>query len=122
MARYIKMETGVSMDGHVNRYDGEPLEPKEVAGRVQDILKGKKIDLDVSEDDAKEMAYHYLRTHYAEKLRPVKAVRDSANGHGEPVWNIELAERATGKHGGKMKIGVHTGATYHFEKEPVESK
>jgi len=122
MARYIKMETGVSMDGHVNRYDGEPLEPKEVMGRVQDILKGKKIDLDVSEDDAKEMAYHYLRTHYAEKLRPVKAVRESANGHGEEVWNIELAERATGKHGGKMKIGVHTGATYHFEKEPVESK
>src|SRR4029077_1189756 len=63
MARYIKMETGVSMDGHVNRYDGEPLEPKEVLGRVQDILKGKKIDLDVSEDDAKEIAYHYLRTH-----------------------------------------------------------
>lgn len=122
MARYIKMETGVAMDGHVNRYDGEPLEPKEVVGRVQDILNGKKLDLDVSEDDAKEMAYHYLRTHYAEKLRPTKLVRESANGHGEPVWSIELSERATGKHGGKMKIGVHTGATYHFEKEPTESK
>ncbi|HIA50473.1 MAG TPA: 2-oxoacid:acceptor oxidoreductase subunit alpha, partial [Candidatus Melainabacteria bacterium] len=33
MARYIKMETGISMDGHVNRYDGEPLEPQEVVGR-----------------------------------------------------------------------------------------
>lgn len=122
MARYIKMETGISMDGHVNRYDGEPLEPKEVAGRVQDILKGKKLDLDVSEEDAKQIAYHYLRTHYAEKLRPTKVVQESANGHGEPVWSIELTERATGKHGGKMKVGVHTGATYSFEKEPVEAK
>lgn len=122
MARYIKMETGVSMDGHVNRYDGEPLEPQEVVGRVQDILKGKALDLNVTEWDAKEIAYHNLRTHYAEKLRPVKAVQESANGHGEPVWNVELAERISGKTGGKMKIGVHTGATYSFEREPVESK
>ena len=62
------------------------------------------------------MVYHYLRTHGGEKLRPVKLIKESANGHGEPVWNVELAERITGKHGGTMKIGIKTGSTYSFEK------
>lgn len=122
MARYIKMETGISMDGHINRYDGEPLEPREIVQKVQDILAGKKLDLDVSEADAREMAYHYLRTHYSEKLRPVKVTQEASNGYGEPIWNVELVERATGKRGGGMKIGARTGATYSFEKEPVEAK
>lgn len=116
MARYIRSETGIKMDGHVNRYDGEPLEPQEVADAVKDLLAGKKKELELSEEEAKEIAYHYLRTHYAEKLRPVKVVRESANGHGEPVWNVEFAERASGSKGATMKIGVHTGATYSFQK------
>ena len=62
------------------------------------------------------MAYHYLRTHYSEKLRPVKLTRESANGHGEPTWNIEIAERASGNKGATMKIGAETGSTYSFEK------
>lgn len=117
MARMIRMETGIKMDGHVNRYDGEPLTPGEVAETVKQIIGKKPMsDLTVSEEEATEMAYHYLRTHYAEKLRPVKAVKESANGHGEPVWKIELAERVTGKAAGSMKIGVNTGSTYSFER------
>ncbi|MBX9667640.1 MAG: 2-oxoacid:acceptor oxidoreductase subunit alpha [Candidatus Obscuribacterales bacterium] len=116
MAKLIKMETGISMDGHINRYDGEPLEPQEVADNVKRLLANKPKDLEVSEDEAREMVYHYLRTHGGEKLRPVKVIKESSNGHGEPVWNIEIAERVTGKKGGSMKIGIHTGATYSFEK------
>ena len=83
---------------------------------MKDAAAGKKINLDLSEAEAKEIAYHYLRTHYAEKLRPVKLTRESANGHGEPIWNVELAERVSGNKGATMKIGAVTGSTYSFEK------
>lgn len=116
MARYIRQETGVAMDAHINRYDGEPLEPTEVVNRVKEILANKTLSLDVSEADAKEMAYHYLRTHALEKLRPIKIVKESPNGFGEATWNVEMAERVSGKKGASMKIGVKTGAVHHFEK------
>ena len=115
MARYIRSETGIAMDAHINRYDGEPIEPKELTERVKEILAGKPLNLDVSEADARELAYHYLRTHNGEKMRPIKLLKESANGFGEPTWNIELAERVSGKKGGTMKIGVKTGATHKFE-------
>jgi hypothetical protein len=110
------------MDGHVNRYDGEPLEPRWVADHVKRILAGKPLELEVTEDEAKEIAYHYLRTHNGEKLRPVKFTRESSNGHGEPTWNIELAERATGTASARMKVGVSTGSTYSYEKLASEAK
>jgi len=115
MARYIRSETGIAMDAHINRYDGEPIEPKELTERVKEILAGKPRNLDVSEAEAKELAYHYLRTHNGEKLRPIKLLKESPNGFGEPTWAIELAERVSGKPGGKMKIGIKTGATHKFE-------
>lgn len=116
MARYVRGETGVAMDAHINRYDGEPFEPKEVMERVKEIIAAKALNLDVSEADAREMAYHYLRTHSLEKLRPIKVLKESPNGFGEPTWNVELAERVSGKKGASMKIGVKTGAVHHFEK------
>jgi 2-oxoglutarate ferredoxin oxidoreductase subunit alpha len=115
-ARYLRSETGINMDAHINKYDGEPLEPKYIADRVKDILAGKKENLEVTEAEAKEIAYHHLRTHYLEKLRPVKLTRESANGHKEPVWNIEFAERTSGTKGATMVVGAFTGATYSFEK------
>ncbi|MBZ0185782.1 MAG: hypothetical protein K8F91_05965, partial [Candidatus Obscuribacterales bacterium] len=116
MAQFIKMQTGVSMDGHINRYDGEPPEPLYVLEHARRILKGDAIDLDVKEEEAREFVYHYLRTHNGEKLRPVKLIKEVKNGYGEPVWNVELAERFTGKTGGSMKIGIKTGSTYEFNK------
>jgi 2-oxoglutarate/2-oxoacid ferredoxin oxidoreductase subunit alpha len=116
MARHIKAETGISMDAHINRYDGEPIEPLYVVQHVERILAGKAIDLEVTEDEAKELAYHYVRTHAAEKLRPTTLVKEATNGYGEPTWNVELTERATGKPAAKMKVGASTGATYSFEK------
>lgn len=117
MARYIRSETGIGMDAYINRYDGEPFTPAEVVQRVQDILAKRVNQLDVSEEEARELAYHYLRTHNGEKLRPIKLVKEAANGHGEPTWAVELAERVSGKRGGRMKIGINTGATYSFEKD-----
>ena len=116
MARHIKAETGISMDDHINRYDGEPIEPHFVVEHVKRILAGKALALEVTEDEAKDFAYHYIRTHALEKLRPTKLTVESANGNGEPTWNIELTERVSGKLAARMKVGVSTGATYSFEK------
>ncbi|MDZ4834333.1 MAG: 2-oxoacid:acceptor oxidoreductase subunit alpha [Candidatus Melainabacteria bacterium] len=116
MAKLIRMETGIAMDEHINRYDGEPFEPQGLVDRIKEIMENKALDLDVSEADAKEMAYHYLRTHNFEKMRPIAASKEAANGKGEPIWVVELAERVTGKKAGSMKIGSRTGSTYSFEK------
>jgi 2-oxoglutarate ferredoxin oxidoreductase subunit alpha len=120
MARYIRSETGIKMDGHINKYDGEPIEPKFILEHVKRILAGKELALEVTEEEAKDLAYHYIRTHAMEKLRPSKFHMDSANGHGEPIWNIELTERATGKTAAHMKVGVSTGSTYSFQKVAAE--
>lgn len=115
-ARYLRSETGIQMDAHINKYDGEPFEPLMIVNEVKEIVAGKQHNLEVTEAEAKEIAYHYLRTHYSEKLRPVKLTRESANGHGEPLWSIELVERASGNKGATMKVGAVTGSTYSFEK------
>lgn len=115
MARHIKAETGISMDAHINKYDGEPFEPMDIINDVKRILDKKPVNLDVSEADVKELAYHYLRTHYAERLRPGKMVREEKNGRGEPTWKVELVERTSGKKEAELVVGVHTGATYSYE-------
>lgn len=120
MARHIKAETGISMDAHINKYDGEPIEPAYVVEHVKRVLAGKPFILDAHEDEAREIAYHYLRTHSAEKLRPTAVASEPANGKGEPIYKVDLVERATGNHAGVIRVGVETGSTYSFE--PVESK
>ncbi|MBS2001622.1 MAG: 2-oxoacid:acceptor oxidoreductase subunit alpha, partial [Cyanobacteria bacterium SZAS LIN-5] len=67
MSKYIKGETGISMDHHINKYDGEPMEPHMIVNGVKEYIAKKQINLELSELEAKEIAYHYLRTHYAEK-------------------------------------------------------
>jgi 2-oxoglutarate ferredoxin oxidoreductase subunit alpha len=122
-ARHLRAETGISMDAHINRYDGEPIEPMYVVEHVKNILANKPLDYSVTEEEARDIAYHYLRTHYAEKLRPVKFIKESKNGKGESVWRVELVERATGEKAAEMTIGAETGATYSFEQvaQPVKA-
>lgn len=115
MARHIKAETGISMDAHINRYDGEPLEPAGVVAEVKEKLAGRSISLNVSEADAREIAYHYLRTHFAERLRPGTLVMQEKNGKGEPTWKIELIERTSGNKAAEMVVGVNSGSTYSYE-------
>jgi 2-oxoglutarate ferredoxin oxidoreductase subunit alpha len=122
-ARLVRAETGIGMDAHVNKYDGEPMEPNWVVQEIKNVLANKPVELGVTEEEAKDMAYHYLRTHYTERLRPGKTVKESKNGKGESVWRVELVERATGNKAGEIVIGAVSGSTYSFETvgEPVKA-
>ncbi len=39
--RYMRSETGLSVDAHIRKYDGEPFMPHHIADGVQDLLAGK---------------------------------------------------------------------------------
>jgi 2-oxoglutarate ferredoxin oxidoreductase subunit alpha len=115
-ARHLRAETGFTVDHVLTRYDGEPLEPGWVADRVQAWLKGEPEDLRVTEAEAREMAYHFIRLRLGDKARPV-AVEASANGFEEPVWRVRLADRESGDPEGTLVIGRETGSVHAFEKE-----
>ena len=36
--RYLRSETGFTVDGHIRKYDGEPFKPKHIADCVQEVL------------------------------------------------------------------------------------
>ncbi len=40
-ARHLRAEAGIAANGHIRKYDGEPIEPKHIVAGVQDILGGK---------------------------------------------------------------------------------
>jgi 2-oxoglutarate ferredoxin oxidoreductase subunit alpha len=42
-ARHLRAETGIHANGHIRKYDGEPLEPKHVVSGVKEILKGREV-------------------------------------------------------------------------------
>ncbi len=120
--RHLRAETGYSAHDVIRRYDGEPFEPRFVADEVRRILAGKPQDLDVSEEDAREIAYHYIRTHLAHDVRPGQLQREAANGHHEKIWRVELVARDGGQKRGELEIGVETGATYSYRaSEPAAS-
>ena len=70
----------------------------------------------MTEEEAREIAYHYIRIHLADKARPIRFTAAPANGYGEPLWEIELAERQKGQPMGDLLIGRTTGATYEHRK------
>ena len=39
--RYLRSETGLSIDGHIRKYDGEPFMPHHIADGVQELMSGK---------------------------------------------------------------------------------
>ena len=39
--RYMRSETGLSVDGHIRKYDGEPFMPHHIADGVKELLAGK---------------------------------------------------------------------------------
>src|SRR5262249_11402386 len=65
-ARFLRAETGIRVHDTILKYDGEPFEPRIIAEEVKRIMAGKPINLDVTREDAREMAYHYVRTHLAD--------------------------------------------------------
>jgi hypothetical protein len=113
-ARHLRAETGYSAHDVIRRYDGEPFEPRFVADEVKRLLAGQPLDLSVTEEDAREIAYHYIRTHLNNAVRPGRIEKQVANGRSEQVWRVELLVREDGTLRGEMEIGVETGATYSY--------
>jgi 2-oxoglutarate ferredoxin oxidoreductase subunit alpha len=111
-ARHLRAETGVGVDHVLTRYDGEPFEPAYIVRRVKAFLEGRPVDLAVEENEAREMAYHYIRLYMQERTRPGRLRRLTMNGYGEPVWEIELVNRADGAAEGTLVVGMDTGSIY----------
>jgi 2-oxoglutarate/2-oxoacid ferredoxin oxidoreductase subunit alpha len=113
--RFLRAETGISVHDTVLKYDGEPFEPAIISSEVERILAGRPLNLDVSMDDAREMAYHYIRSHLADSARPAEIQMADGNSHGEPLWHVQVVDRASGAARGQLKIGVKTGSIYIWE-------
>jgi 2-oxoglutarate ferredoxin oxidoreductase subunit alpha len=114
-ARHLRAETGHSANALILRYDGEPFDPGEVAARARAIVESRSGDLRVTEDEAREIAYHYIRIHLADKARPIRLTPTPANGYGEPLWEIEVADRKSGQPVGKLLLGQETGSTHEWQ-------
>jgi hypothetical protein len=69
----------------------------------------------VTESEAREIAYHYVRVHLTDEVRPGKIQKAAANGHGEPIWKIEVVGRDNGEQHGELHVGVETGSTYSWQ-------
>jgi 2-oxoglutarate ferredoxin oxidoreductase subunit alpha len=110
-ARHLRAETGFSVDSLILKYDGEPFDPGDVAARARAIVEGRPLDPLVTEEEAREIAYHYIRIHLGDKGRPVHFQRSPLNGHGEPVWQIAVVDRKSGSPMGELILGQETGST-----------
>ncbi len=82
---------------------------------MRGILKGEKLSLDVTEAEAREIAYHHVRVYMNEEVRPGKITKADGNGYGEPVWQIEIVNRESGEKQGELQVGVETGSTYSWQ-------
>ncbi len=114
-ARHLRAETGYSVHDHILRYDGEPFESRDIVEQVRAILEGRLRSLDVTQAEAREIAYHYIRTHLSEDVRPGRIARADGSGAGEPVWEIEIVHRDSDKKHGELRVGVETGTTYSWQ-------
>jgi pyruvate/2-oxoacid:ferredoxin oxidoreductase alpha subunit len=114
-ARHLRAETSHAVSDKILKYDGEPLEPAAIAAQVRAILKGQPRSLDVTQWEAREIAYHYARVHLGEEVRPGNIGKAESNGYGEPTWNVEIVNRETGAKTGELHIGVETGSTHSWQ-------
>jgi 2-oxoglutarate ferredoxin oxidoreductase subunit alpha len=114
-ARHLRAETGFSCTDTILKYDGEPFEPRMITNRTKSILNQEPLDLSVTEKEAREIAYHYIRVHLKDKLRPTQIAQNSENGYGEPVWVLDLADRTDGNLKGQLTVGVETGSTHKWD-------
>jgi len=118
-ARHLRAETGFSAGDLILKYDGEPFEPRQIADQVQAILEGKSRSTDLTLDEARETAYHYIRVHLADKVRPA-AIEKVVNGHGEPLWIVNLVARDGGAKHSELKVGAETGSIYSYQTVQVD--
>ncbi len=118
-ARHLRAETGFSVDDLILKYDGEPFEPQIIVNEVQAIIAGQTRSTDVTLDEAREIAYHYIRVHLADKVRPAKI--EQVEGDGERLWLVELLKRESGEIEGELRIGVETGSVHSWQPARVLS-
>jgi len=114
-ARHLRAETGFSVDEKILKYDCEPFEPQLIVEEVKAILEGRERSRDVTPEEAREMAYHYIRSRLNETMRPGKINKRSGNGFDEDVWDVEIVSRESGSKQGNMLIGVETGSTHSWQ-------
>lgn len=114
-ARHLRAETSHAVSEKILKYDGEPLEPGAIAAQVRAILKGQTHSLDVSESEAREIAYHYVRVRLGDEVRPGHIGKAESNGYGEPIWKVEIVNRETGAKTGELHVGIQTGSTYSWQ-------
>jgi len=117
--RHLRAETGFSVNDHIRKYDGEPFEPLQVAEEVRRILVGKPLLLEVTEAEAREMAYHFIRVHLNDAARPGEVKRNRGRGK-EDTWIVTIVSRDSGEKRGEMEIEVATGSMHAWA--PVESE
>jgi TPP-dependent indolepyruvate ferredoxin oxidoreductase alpha subunit len=120
-ARFLRAETGVTADDKVLKYDGEPFTPGFIRRAVQAILAGQPLSLDVTEDEAREMAYHYIRIKLGDEARPAAFEQVRLPGYSEPLWQVSIAGRKEGELRGTLLIGVQTGSTYAWREVAGEA-
>ena len=114
-ARHLRAETGFGVNDLILKYDGEPFEPHHIVEQLRAILEGQPRSTDVTLEEAREMGYHYVRVHLADKVRPGKIVKIEESEYGEPLWQIEMVARDGGEKRGDLSIGTATGSTYSWQ-------
>jgi hypothetical protein len=114
-ARYLRGETGHTVHDQILKYDGEPFEPHDITQQVHAILEGRPRPLDVTSAEAREIAYHYIRTHLNEDVRPGRIEKANGNAAAEPVWQVEIVHRDSGEKQGELSVGAETGSTYSWQ-------
>ncbi|MEE8139087.1 MAG: 2-oxoacid:acceptor oxidoreductase subunit alpha, partial [Thermoanaerobaculia bacterium] len=113
--RHLRAETGFSADHLLRRYDGEPFEPAYIRERVEAIVAGEPEDLRVQENEAREIAYHFIRVNLRDKSRPGRLEQVDRDGFDEPVWEVELIGRADLEPQGRLVIGMETGSIHAWQ-------
>jgi hypothetical protein len=73
----------------------------------------------VTEAEAREMAYHYVRIHMQEKARPGRLAPVANGPYDEPVWEVELVDRKDGHPEATLVIGMDTGSLYGCHHVPA---
>ncbi|MEK6324507.1 MAG: 2-oxoacid:acceptor oxidoreductase subunit alpha [Acidobacteriota bacterium] len=114
-ARHLRAETGITVDHHILKYDCEPFEPHQILEEVKAILEGRERSRDLTIEEAREMACHYIRSRLSETLRPGRISPRDRNGFDEAVWDVEIVSRESGDKRGELLIGVETGSTYSWQ-------
>jgi len=114
-ARHLRAETGFGVDDLILKYDGEPFEPHHIVEQLRAILEDQPRSTDVTLEEAREMGYHYIRVHLADKVRPGKIEKIEESEYGEPLWQIEMVARDGGEKRGDLSIGTATGSTYSWQ-------